>query len=201
MPDERKEILKDVNWELLRWYKSHGLEGKTSGRSWRLQNSQATNSRYSACPNLQEKELKLESRDLEATSRANGTGHYLWKGKDLRLNKHTKHFQLSSAQTRAHMSAQGSLHSTASFTLCTEDSSSFGRDPCHPSAHCSTGTSYMRGIQHLHFPQTSEMHKKAHFWRIYNKIQNAAIPTALKKHKTSVRSHTVIKIPNRDQRM
>lgn len=185
MPDERKEILKDVNWELLRWYKSHGLEGKTSGRLWRLQNSQATNSRYSACPNLQEKELKLESRDLEATSRANGTGHYLWKGKDLRLNKHTKHFQLSSAQTRAHMSAQGSLHSTASFTLCTEDSSSFGRDR----------------IQHLHFPHTSEMHKKAHFWRIYNKIQNAAIPTALKKHKTSVRSHTVIKIPNRDQRM
>lgn len=62
------------------------MEGKTSGRSWRLQNSQATNSRYSASPNFQEKELRLESRDLEATSRANGTGHYIWKTKDLRLN-------------------------------------------------------------------------------------------------------------------
>lgn len=37
----------------------------------------------------------------------------------------------------------------------------------------------------LHFPHISEMHKKApcpfHFWHIYNKTQNAAIPTALKK--------------------
>lgn len=32
---------------------------------------------------------------------------------------------------------------------CIEDRSSFGRDPCHPSAHSSTDTNYMRGIQHL----------------------------------------------------
>lgn len=62
-----------------------------------------------------------------------------------------------SAQAHAHTSAQcslaGPMQSAQNCLIysfdCTEDNSSFGRDPCHPSAHCSTDTNHMRGIQHL----------------------------------------------------
>lgn len=118
-----------------------------------------------------------------------------------------------SAQTSAHTSVQWSLAGpmlsaqhclTYSFD-CTEDSSSFGRDPCHPSAHCSTDTNSMRGVQHLicifHIHQKCiKRHHVLFTFDIYTtRLKMLQFPLLLKK--SSVRCHTLIKIPNGDRRM
>lgn len=122
----------------------------------------------------------------------------------------TEWWHQCSAQTGAHTSAQRSLagptlsaqHCLIYSFNCTEGSSSFGTDPCHPSAHCSTYTNYRRGIQHLicifHIHQKCiKRHHVLFTFDIYTtRLKMLQFPLLLKK--SSVRCHTVIKIPNGD---
>lgn len=69
---------------------------------------------------------------------------------------------------------------------CTEDSSSFGRDPCHPSAHSSTDTNYMRGIQdlicifHIH-QKCIKRHHVLFTFDIYTRLKMLQFPLLKKK--------------------
>ena len=96
LPDVRKEVHQNVNWWLLWWSKSHGSEGKikTPGRSRSLQNSQATNSRYSACPNLQEKGIEPQSKTLGSNPKSKEYWALSVRRRQKILIKYTKHFQL-----------------------------------------------------------------------------------------------------------
>lgn len=116
---------------MLWWGKSHELEGKTSGRSWRLQNCQATNLRYCACPSLQKKGIGTWGKRLGSNLESKGhwalhKGHWALHVEGTRF--WVKHKAFSAVQETHGLSFTISRKSQADGNLICED-----RDP-QPSA-------------------------------------------------------------------